>query len=396
MENNYIFDITAYGAKADGASDSTAAIQAAVNAAAAVHGTVFVPAGRYLCGKIKVPGAVVFEGTYTWNWSQHQGFAGSILQLCEKDAPCLLDLSDAAGTTVNGLSLDGAELGTASHGILLCHDAPQKAQDALKIENCRIGFFTGDGVHLSNINNFSVRHSMLCFCGGYSLYVTGRDGYIIDNWLSGSKWGGGLGLGGDACDMRITANRIEDPIEDGTDINLYDPRENGPHIGCRNIVINNNYICGSKLSGIRGVAADGASLRDIQIVGNAFDSNGQWRKGSYESAHIRLEGCCRVQLCANVFFTKRGFWDPSAQINTDYAICLCNMTDLLLTENAWNDSAEVQDLVFEGAGRGEIVIARNAGREICSKEGYMFPYWNSPQFPDAKRDAAALALTELE
>ena len=72
------------------------------------------------------------------------------------------------------------------------------------------------------------------------------------------------------------------------------------------------------------------------------------------------------------------------------------MTDLLLTENAWNDSAEVQDLVFEGAGRGEIVIARNAGREICSKEGYMFPYWNSPQFPDAKRDAAALALTELE
>ena len=154
MECIYFFDITAYGAKADGTSNSTAAIQAAVNAAAAVHGTVFVPAGRYLCGKIKVPGAVVFKGTYTWNWSQHQGFAGSILQLCEKDAPCLLDLSDATGTTVNGLSLDGAELGTASHGILLCHDAPQKAQDALKIENCRIGFFTGDGDFLRGNGHF--------------------------------------------------------------------------------------------------------------------------------------------------------------------------------------------------------------------------------------------------
>ena len=30
MESNYIFDITAYGAKADGTSNSTAAIQAAV------------------------------------------------------------------------------------------------------------------------------------------------------------------------------------------------------------------------------------------------------------------------------------------------------------------------------------------------------------------------------
>ena len=396
MQDQYCFDITDFGAVADGTKDSTDAIQQACEKAAAVHGTVIIPSGKYLCGYIKVPAGIVIEGTYTWNWSYHAGFAGSILQQLDADMPCMLDLTDAHGTTLNGLSLDGRRLGNCTHGVLIRHTSLPEEEDGIKIENCRIGYFTGDGVHLCYVNNFSVRHSMLCFCGGYSLYVTGTDGYIIDNWLSGSEWGGGLGLGGDAWDIRVTANRIEDPREDGADINLYDPRVDGPHRGCHDIVINNNYICGSRMSGIHGIAKDGAVLCDIQIVGNAFDSNGQQHKGSLESAHIRLEGCQRVLLSTNVFFTKRGFWDQSSPINTDYAICLADMQDILVAENAWNDSAEIKDLVLRGNCGGECVIQRNAGREICDKEVYMFPYWNSKQFPDAKRDEKALSFTELQ
>lgn len=254
MQDQYCFDITDFGAVADGTKDSTDAIQQACEKAAAVHGTVIIPSGKYLCGYIKVPAGIVIEGTYTWNWSYHAGFAGSILQQLDADMPCMLDLTDAHGTTLNGLSLDGRRLGNCTHGVLIRHTSLPEEEDGIKIENCRIGYFTGDGVHLCYVNNFSVRHSMLCFCGGYSLYVTGTDGYIIDNWLSGSQWGGGLGLGGDAWDIRVTANRIEDPREDGADINLYDPRVDGPHRGCHDIVINNNYICGSRMSGIHGIA----------------------------------------------------------------------------------------------------------------------------------------------
>ena len=47
------FDVRAYGAKGDGAAKDTAAVQAAMDAAAKQGGgTVLVPAGKYLCGTI--------------------------------------------------------------------------------------------------------------------------------------------------------------------------------------------------------------------------------------------------------------------------------------------------------------------------------------------------------
>ncbi len=48
------FDITAYGAKGDGTTDNTTAIQTALNAVPATGGKVVVPAGTYLCGAIKI------------------------------------------------------------------------------------------------------------------------------------------------------------------------------------------------------------------------------------------------------------------------------------------------------------------------------------------------------
>jgi hypothetical protein len=43
-----IFNVMAYGAIGDGKANDTAAVQAAVDAAGKVHGTVFIPPGRYL------------------------------------------------------------------------------------------------------------------------------------------------------------------------------------------------------------------------------------------------------------------------------------------------------------------------------------------------------------
>src|SRR5690348_14537205 len=67
------FDIRDFGAKGDGAAKDTAAIQKAIDAAAAQGGgTVLVPSGRYLSGTIHIksnitlhlsPGAVILAST---------------------------------------------------------------------------------------------------------------------------------------------------------------------------------------------------------------------------------------------------------------------------------------------------------------------------------------------
>lgn len=47
-----VFDIMDYGARADGITDCTAAIQRAIDEAAKVRGGVLVPPGEYLTGRL--------------------------------------------------------------------------------------------------------------------------------------------------------------------------------------------------------------------------------------------------------------------------------------------------------------------------------------------------------
>jgi hypothetical protein len=65
IEGNGVFPVTNYGAKANNTgADYTAQFQAALNAAAAVSGTVFVPGGRYtIAGTLFIPSNVTLAGT---------------------------------------------------------------------------------------------------------------------------------------------------------------------------------------------------------------------------------------------------------------------------------------------------------------------------------------------
>jgi len=58
-----IFNVKSFGAKADGSTDDTTAIQAAMDAAGVVGGKVFLPAGKYMTrGTLKVPAGVSVQG----------------------------------------------------------------------------------------------------------------------------------------------------------------------------------------------------------------------------------------------------------------------------------------------------------------------------------------------
>lgn len=65
--NAHRFDVRFYGAKGDGATDDTNAIQAALTAAGTTSGVVFLPPtdSGYLCdGQLTVPAGVTLEGAY--------------------------------------------------------------------------------------------------------------------------------------------------------------------------------------------------------------------------------------------------------------------------------------------------------------------------------------------
>lgn len=110
------FDITAFGAVGDGETDCTAAIQAALDAAAEVEGTVIVPPGKYLTGQLKMGIRTRLEGYSGWNY-RADGLSTLILN--DPNATCLLDITGAFGCTIDGICLDGKNLGENVHGIYL-------------------------------------------------------------------------------------------------------------------------------------------------------------------------------------------------------------------------------------------------------------------------------------
>jgi len=95
-----IFDPRSFGAKADGTSDDTAAIQAALNAAAVKGGKVHLAPGKYLvAGSLAVPPGVLLAGILdSPQWSEP--LKGSIVLATggrdKEDAPALFEMGHSA------------------------------------------------------------------------------------------------------------------------------------------------------------------------------------------------------------------------------------------------------------------------------------------------------------
>jgi hypothetical protein len=57
------FNVIQFGAKGNGNTDDTAAIQAAIDAAGKVQGCVYFPNGVYNCANLRIPRQVVLEAS---------------------------------------------------------------------------------------------------------------------------------------------------------------------------------------------------------------------------------------------------------------------------------------------------------------------------------------------
>ncbi len=103
----YATTVAAHGAKGDGATDDTAAFQAALDATAAQGGAVFVPVGTYrIAGALSVPQGVTLKGV--WESPHHADIGkGSILYATggkgSEDGPPLIMLHQSSA--VVGLTI---------------------------------------------------------------------------------------------------------------------------------------------------------------------------------------------------------------------------------------------------------------------------------------------------
>ena len=104
-QDDTVFNVRKFGAKGDGKTPDTAAIQTALDAAGEVNGTVWFPAGIYLSHDLKVPPHVTLMADPAWIFQDDR--KGAVLQLDDPSAPCMLDVTGAYGAHVNGLLLAG-------------------------------------------------------------------------------------------------------------------------------------------------------------------------------------------------------------------------------------------------------------------------------------------------
>ncbi len=378
------FCVTDFGAKPSPEADNTAAFQAAMDAAGAVGGVVTVPSGRWNVGKLMIPAGITVMGTYTWNWSSFDGFHGTVLVMCHDDESCCFDMTHAYGTHLKGISIDGRRIGAGIHGVYIDRDEWDEREDNIKIEGCRIGHFSGDSLRFKYVRGFSVHHSMLCFSLGWSLYVTGRDGSLYDNWFSDSE-AGNVAFGGFASAIRMYCNRCEDSPT-GIDMMLYLPMGDEPREGCRDITIESNCFCGSSLGGIRAIGTPEVALTNIVIMGNTFNVNGGADNTNLQnsSSHLWVEYLKDSVICGNTFFAGRGFFQPGERVRPSYSVVMAHLDNCIISENGMNLGACYEPFHNEGRHMGPVLMHNNQGREVPEIDDYLFPWWSMRQFPEGR------------
>lgn len=341
-----------FGAKGNGVTDDTAAIQSAIDTAAQKGKTVYFPAGVYLSSRLQLRDHVGLKGDATWSYQKD---SGAIIKLNSDEVDCLLDISGAIGATIDGLVIDGGRLGSNIHGILesdkkVDWTVKKRTEDTFTIEKCKIKAFTGDGIRLDGVWLFTVRHNMICGNGKNGLWVHGWDGFVLDNWFSGNK-GAGYYAGKPNASVTMTANRIE--WNGGGGIVIH----GGNHYN-----ITGNYVDRSGKAAICLLNRGDECCSYITITGNVLYRNGAPNWGEpqgYENSHIYLQNVNGLVCTSNSMNVGRndnnvGVWSP------EYAIVYGQLKNGVIKDNVMHNGS-LKELIVNLGNNKNVIEKDNIG-----------------------------------
>jgi hypothetical protein len=344
-QSTSVFSVRDFGAKGDGKTADSDAAQKALDAAGAVSGTVYFPAGRYLCHDLKVHQHTTVMAEPQWGY---RGDAGAMLLLDSDEADCLLNITGAFGVHLRGLFLQGRRRTQKPiHGVLLNNTEKYSPQeDSIVIDDCKIQGFSGHGVHLLRIWLFIIRHSIMQGNKGCGVQITGWDGFVTDNQFSGN---GSHGFGCDNVGSTImfTANRVE--WNRGYGLYLYA----GDAWNVTGNCFDRNWdagICAMK-------------MRTTTITGNVFRRCGKDSNLLAEgerSCQVRLEECSGLTFVSNTCAAGR---DDGGQgkYTPQVGFILRKLSHSIIANNALYHGFMDQMVVDLGEHGDGYVFANNVG-----------------------------------
>ena len=348
-----MIDAHDFGVVGDGQTDNTAALQKALDTAAKTRSSVFLPEGTYKTSTLRMPPHTGLLGNPNWSFRKT---GGSILELNDPAAECLIDLTKAQGATLNGLCIDGQLLGDNVHGIMVNNKEYGDAADenTFRIERCRINDFSGNGAYFRRVWCFSMRHNMISHNGGDGLWLQGWDGFILDNWFTGN---GRCGVGAyeKTSAITFTGNRVEWNHSAGLEI------RGGNHYN-----ITGNYFDRQGGPGLDIKDRDGSPSYQISAIGNTFFRNGKPSRcidEPYNSAQVRCQNSTGIILTSNLceVFRDDSNADSGDGSSPDYGIVYGMLKESIIKDNVLSEGAKKELLVDLGGHKGQVIVKDNVG-----------------------------------
>ena len=261
-----------------------------------------------------------------------------MLCLNDENVDCLLDISGAFGCSVKGICLNGGYLGNNIHGIKLWWEKYNggSEEDTPAVDDCRIGCFSGDGLHFEHVWDFSVRHSMIHRNGGAGLYIDGWDAFIIDNWFTANKNGGIMG-GPVVASITCTGNRVEWNRRGGFIL---------PRGDSYNII--GNFFDRSFGPALE-LGAEDMTVNTVTVTGNIFRRSGALEvfENDFHSSHMYMRNCSGVCVNANTMRVGRND-DRKGVESPKYSFVIENCQNCIVKDNAMYKGATVENIVKRG------------------------------------------------
>ena len=346
-----VFNVKDFGAIGDGIASDSAAIQEALDAAGKIQGTVYFPSGKYRCHDLKVH-------SHTTVLAQHQrtydNGAGAVLILDSTDADCLLNISDTSGCHIRGVFLRGITNNRKKqHGIFLNNATWSSRENLPVIDEIIIAGFSGNGIYLSKIRGFIIRHCRFTWNMGHGVCIHGEGGFVSDNYFARNEK---CGFATEEFGTKVifTANRVEWNFEYG----LY--------ISGDNVAYGSNgwTVTGNCFDRNGGAAIFANKIRSCTFTGNIFRRNGRDATGLLEG----VEECCQmlIQSCKGLSVTGNTGWadrddNGAAALTPNYVFWLKDNDCSVVTYNAFSGGYLKEMVLDKGGNQTDFVYNNNVG-----------------------------------